>query len=1459
MSHPPHLQLLPTRQAPKPVEEPLLQRIRIGDRSLTLVSGEELAPMGNVQKLLWEAPFIPRPELQTLHNWLNSAESISMRVVVGPSLSGKTRLAAELCQKVASSWHCGFWRQEQPQSSQRASGQRKIASIVMDRATLIIVDNAQEQAEALSGWLCELARNPGGVSHRLRVLFLADHGDPTWGWWRDLLGSAGRNRLLLTQFFDYATEEPLSSPLVGLDKRHQMLGWLLTQTLPNQEAIKAPFDPEAAIAAGLAQADWSDDPYYLWMLAFVAAQRLAKHDAQSIAAKQIEAELKPLLNPTANALEVALGAALADWLSAALEPEMVRAAQDLVLINTLCNGLEETTLVEQVGQLDETPMSQEQRQRLRMVARRLHNQLSPLYAWPPAGDGRWPPLGPDPLAAAFITHQLQNMAESRQQRLLQAAMEVGGKWPLLQLGYCIHAELPDERYKLLSARIAELALDERLSLTDLMDLADGMPNGFGPMTELELKILRHLTDSLEQQVAGDSSHTYYPAWGHYLNMLSYVLSYLHQEKEALAAAERSVEIFEDLVLEAPDVFEPDLADALFTCGLRHEEMGRLPRATELKQQAEKLFEQLAIRDPETFTSGWARALNSLGVSLSTHGDKAEAERYCARSISLFERLSRIQPSQFAGDHAAALNNYSNVLKECGKNEQALEQVSRAAELYTHLSDQDSLNHAPNMVKSYSNMAFLLADMERDQEAVEVGERAYRMSSNLMAREPTLYSPFHAELCEQYSKPLYRSGQLQRGIRMLREAVELYRELAITNPLYYEERLATASYMLSDACFEGGHLDEALESIQITVDLFEKLVRRDPQDIQPMLAMALHNLAVLHAHKGESEASVRAIRRTIGLYQSMSSYDSSYQVPLIQAHDALALFLRDEGRYSEACQSAGQALSMLQHYEEKLSAGDYEMLAPGVFRNRWVLCQEVGNREGALEAAALLKDVHLRRYKQEPSEQEIVALGEAWEVVIQLLSDQQHDLVTAQRELGQASLFCQQELGPKSLAPELAAPWQRAQANLQMVAAGLQLQQGEREQALALIEQSVEQLGALTEQDPIRFGPDLAKACCDAAETLHELDQQDASIAHRLRAVAQFNQLVEAGEQSFLPSIAAEKVNLASQLGGARGEVQQALEHLSDAAQIWPRCVAQNPATIEPLWVRTLELMAAMQHRLGLMSQRRESMQQLVALHDTLTHTSADGRYAAKLTLAEILAEEQGGEEDPHATLLHAAGMLQPLEQEISDTQQGHRLAEVLILFAERAFNHEMMALCQDLVRRAERVIVRHGTGDMNLQVTVRRARNFQRCAQYLVQSQHYVEALEMASKAVAISNPIMQDEGGSNTILRPFVAVNYHQYALCLMLVGQYSAVEPMARQALMLMYDAFLSDADELRSGLESLLSSYDSLLQHIREAGVVVDEDAEWLDPIRRSLDKHEIEVETASRGAGLPNLFRRIFKRE
>src|SRR6185437_3274835 len=117
-------------------------------------------------------PFAGRAgDLDTLQGWCLDGAAPALRLVTGAGGSGKSRLAAEACVRMAGrGWQAGFADPKAPGGP---------AQLEFDRPTLLVIDDADLNVTLLADLVSAVSYWPAG-GPPVRLLLLARHST---GWW----------------------------------------------------------------------------------------------------------------------------------------------------------------------------------------------------------------------------------------------------------------------------------------------------------------------------------------------------------------------------------------------------------------------------------------------------------------------------------------------------------------------------------------------------------------------------------------------------------------------------------------------------------------------------------------------------------------------------------------------------------------------------------------------------------------------------------------------------------------------------------------------------------------------------------------------------------------------------------------------------------------------------------------------------------------------------------------------------------------------------------------------------------------------------------------------------------------------------------------------------------------------------------------------------------------------------
>jgi tetratricopeptide (TPR) repeat protein len=128
-----------------------------------------------------------------------------------------------------------------------------------------------------------------------------------------------------------------------------------------------------------------------------------------------------------------------------------------------------------------------------------------------------------------------------------------------------------------------------------------------------------------------------------------------------------------------------LAEAMNNLAVVYRGRGRLDDAMEAATQAVRLYRDLADRDQRIYGRGLAGGLRNFAIAAATLGLRAQALEALGESLALLRLLASTESDASSRDLAATLNNYSVTAASLGWNEEALAAIEEAIALRRQLA------------------------------------------------------------------------------------------------------------------------------------------------------------------------------------------------------------------------------------------------------------------------------------------------------------------------------------------------------------------------------------------------------------------------------------------------------------------------------------------------------------------------------------------------------------------------------------------------------------------------------------------------------------------------------------------------------------------------------------------------------------------------------------------------------
>jgi tetratricopeptide (TPR) repeat protein len=784
------------------------------------------------------APFRGRiAEKEGLLDWCQSTPAAAVVLVTGPGGSGKTRLAAEICQARKSvGWVAGFLKDD---ATTDLSDLLETTNPV-----LVAVDYAETRIEQVLGLIKSLAaeRSP----RPWRVLLVArDVGD----WWPQIA----------TRTHDMATGSLLASA------GHYTLGPIETGEQAQRDALAEAMRQFGAVL-GLAIEELEvpdlprsgfDRPLYLQMAALSA-----------VCSQQTETNAPHQHVTEASLVRDAMQREQRYWRESARQAHLAiddHVAARAVAVATLTIAHNED---EAEAALRAVPELGDESQTTR---RRVADWLYTLY--PGERDEWFKPLEPDLLGETNVAAVL-TQAPSIASRLVAGSRPVQMKRALTimtraaqrersvrsSLESAIAANL--EAVWLAAVDVAEETGDPLGEILTVVIKRDPRPAIMGPLlfrlpqSTVSLRALGEFATRAALEVVRRGSQDP-DLIATLLNNLSNHLSHMGRLDEALSAIREAVDIRRSLA--AADGTSPrsDLAGTLSNLARCLSALGHREEALTAATEAVDIHRALAAAHPEAFRSQLATSLSGLSICLLELGRHEEAKAAGYAEVRLRRVLAAGDPGVFRPGLARSLSNYSRCLSKLGRSDEALAAIGESVDIYRELADARPDAFGPDLAASLVNLATGLAENGRQEEALVAITDAVGGYRILASAYPDAFlSPLGTSLVG-LSNRLAALGCPEDSLPVIREAVGTYRTLTASHPDAYQAQLATSLNNLSAQLAALGRGEEALPAITEAVEIRRALASAYPEAFRLDLARSLRNLSGCFAVLGRPQQASAA--------------------------------------------------------------------------------------------------------------------------------------------------------------------------------------------------------------------------------------------------------------------------------------------------------------------------------------------------------------------------------------------------------------------------------------------------------------------------------------------------------------------------------------------------------------------------------------------------------------------------
>jgi tetratricopeptide (TPR) repeat protein len=424
-----------------------------------------------------------------------------------------------------------------------------------------------------------------------------------------------------------------------------------------------------------------------------------------------------------------------------------------------------------------------------------------------------------------------------------------------------------------------------------------------------------------------------------------------QRTEGLRVTQQAVAIHRELTELDRAVFLPLLAGSVSNLAVRLAALGHRTEALEAAEEALEMRRELAEINRAVYLPELAGSTDNLAVRLAGLGRWSEALEYTEQAVAMRQELVEKNRSIHLRDLAMSMLNRGSLLAETDQLHEALATTQQAHEMFQDLADMNRAACLPDLAGSFQNLSIMLAESGRWDEAMRAAEMAVKLRRELVEGNRAAYLPSLALSMLNLGNLLADTGRRDEAVAAVWQTSECYQELIEESRAAYLPGLASSMSKLATLLGEAGRPEEALVAARQAHASFLELAEEGPAAYRQALASSMHNLAVRLA-----EASLRNEALTVA-YQAFQGFrelvgeDRAPHLPaLASSLNNLAKLLAEDDQLAEALRAARQARECYQELVHENRAAYLPDLASTMIRIA-ATSARIGLRTPALEAAA----------------------------------------------------------------------------------------------------------------------------------------------------------------------------------------------------------------------------------------------------------------------------------------------------------------------------------------------------------------------------------------------------------------------------------------------------------------------------------------------------------------------------
>ena len=336
--------------------------------------------------------------------------------------------------------------------------------------------------------------------------------------------------------------------------------------------------------------------------------------------------------------------------------------------------------------------------------------------------------------------------------------------------------------------------------------------------------------------------------GRLYNLLGLLYKAQNRSEEAEEYHLAVIEIYECLVKENADAYEPDLATSYNNAGLFYAKQNQSEKAEKYYLAAIEIEKRLVEKNADAYEPYLATSYNSAGVFYSDQGQPEKAEKYYLDAIEIYERLVKKNADAHEPALATSYYNAGSFYSKRGQPDKAEKYYLAAIEIRERLVEKNADAYEPDLAMSYNNAGNFYAKQGQSGKAEKYYLAAIEIRERLVEKNADAYKPDLATSYNNVGAFYDDQNQSEKAEKYYLAAMEIYERLVKKNVDAHEPDLATSYNSAGNFYSDHGQSEKAEKYYLAAIEIRERLVKKNAAAYEPDLATIYYNYYLLKKDK-----------------------------------------------------------------------------------------------------------------------------------------------------------------------------------------------------------------------------------------------------------------------------------------------------------------------------------------------------------------------------------------------------------------------------------------------------------------------------------------------------------------------------------------------------------------------------------------------------------------------------------